>query len=601
MIPGDTAAALRSYALSLEHFAGARRLAGLSLLFVATALTDGVGFFLLVPILQVLASPGGGRSPIVRGLMALGIPPTLQGLLVAFVLLIALRAVLVRARDIATNHLMLEFVDHLRARLLSSVGRAAWPFLARRRMSDVAKTFAADMLHIGGGTMYALRVPALLVLILVHAGVAIRLAPPLSVGTLACAGVLGFALRGQMRRVHELGRTATAAQEEIFHEMSEFLAGMKLAKSSAAEARHVAACLGATDALRSQQLALIRLNSASHMGFQIGAALAMALVVCIGSAVSRLPLAELVVLAAVFARMLPIVLEFVQRLQEFVHTLPAFTAVERLIAEHEQAAEQDDMGPAPALASELRLEDVSFRYDTLAGPDVLQGVSLAIPAGRTIAVTGPSGSGKSTLADIVMGLLEPTRGRLAIDGLALERGRARAWRRSIAYVPQDCFLFRDSVRANLVWARPEADDRELWKALTLAAADGFVSALPRGLDTVIGDRGLRLSGGERQRLAFARAVLREPRLLVLDEATSALDTANERLVQEAIERMHGLTTILVIAHRVTTIRRADEIIVLAQGRILERGTWDELVDRQDGWLSTALRPYERSLQTLTPG
>ena len=252
------------------------------------------------------------------------------------------------------------------------------------------------------------------------------------------------------------------------------------------------------------------------------------------------------------------------------------------------------------MASELRLENVSFRYDEVAGPDVLEGLSLAIPAGRTIAITGPSGSGKSTLADLVMGLLEPTRGWLTIDGAALVPARARAWRRSIAYVPQECFLFRDSVRANLLWARPDASDRDLWSALKLAAADGFVSALPRGLDTVIGDRGLRLSGGERQRVALARAVLRQPRLLVLDEATSALDNDNERLVQAAIERMHGLTTIMVIAHRLTTIRTADEIVVLAEGRMLERGTWDELVDRRGGWLSTTLKGYEPSLETALP-
>jgi ATP-binding cassette subfamily C protein len=596
MVSGDATITLRSYALTLARFAGAGRLACLSVLFLATALTDGVGLFLLVPILEILASPAGAHSPITRALVALGLPPTLHGLLLTFVLIIALRAVLVHVRDVATNRLMLEFVDHIRARLLTSVARAAWPFLAQRRLSDVANAFAADVIYIAGGTYFALQLPALLLLILVQAGVAIRLAPLLAMGTLVCAAMLGVALRGQLRRVHELGRAATTAQEEIFHEMSEFLSGMKLAKSSAAEERHVAACVSATVALRSQQLRFIRANSASYVAFQVGAAVAMALLVYLGSTVTRLPLAELVVLGAVFARMLPIVLGSLNKLQELVHTLPAFESVEKLIGECEQAAEPDDMGPTPALASELRLEDVSFRYGEADGAYALREIALTIPAGRTIAVTGPSGAGKSTLADLVMGLLEPTQGWLAIDGERLGPARSRAWRRSIAYVPQECFLFRDSVRANLLWARPDAGDPDLWGALRMVAADGFVSALPRGLDTVLGDRGLRLSGGERQRLALARAVLREPQLLVLDEATSALDNDNERLVQAAIERMHGLTTILLIAHRLTTIRRADEIVVLAEGRIIERGTWDDLAG-SDGWLATALKAHERSLET----
>lgn len=585
------AGSLRSYALSLAQFAGAARLARLSLLFLVTALTDGVGFFLLVPILEALASPGGGRSATNRAFAALGVPPTLAGLLSAFVAVIAVRAVLVRTRDVATSRLMLEFVDHIRARLLESVARAAWPFLAQRRMSDVANAFSSHVMRIMGVTYFALKLPTLFVLILVQAAVALRLAPLLALGTLGCAALLGFALRGRLKRVHDLGRAATAAQEETFHTVSELLAGIKLAKSSAAEERHLAACLSATRELRLQQLGVIRANSASSMGFQVGAALAMAVLVYVGSAVARLPLAELVVLGAVFARMLPVVLDSLQKLQDLVQSLPSYAAVQKLITECEEAAEPDDGGPAPSLASELRLEEVGFHYDP-AGTPVFRGVSLTIPAGGMIAVTGPSGAGKSTLADIVMGLLEPTEGHLTIDAVPLGRERARAWRRSIAYVPQECFLFRESVRANLLWARPDATERELWSALELAAAEGFVARLPRGLDTVIGDRGLRLSGGERQRLALARAILRRPQLLVLDEATSALDYENERLVQAAIERMHGLMTILVIAHRLTTIRSADEILVLAEGRIVERGSWDELVERRGGWLATTLRPHE---------
>jgi ATP-binding cassette subfamily C protein len=209
-------------------------------------------------------------------------------------------------------------------------------------------------------------------------------------------------------------------------------------------------------------------------------------------------------------------------------------------------------------------------------------VNLTIPARQVTAICGPSGAGKSTLADLLLGLLQPSAGRILIDGEPLAGSRLHAWRQSIGYVPQETFLFHDTVRANLLWARPEATESEVRAALRAAAAAEFVSQLPDGLDTVTGDRGVRLSGGERQRLALARAILRQPSLLVLDEATSSLDTQNEQFIQQALERLHGELTIVIIAHRLSTVRVADQIIVLKGGRMVETGAWDDLCQREGG-------------------
>ena len=197
-----------------------------------------------------------------------------------------------------------------------------------------------------------------------------------------------------------------------------------------------------------------------------------------------------------------------------------------------------------------------------------------------MAIVGPSGSGKTTLADLILGLLSPTEGTIFIDGQPLEDELVHHWRSSIGYVPQETFLFHDTVRHNLLWAKRDATEDELWKAIELAAAAGFVSALPDGLDTVVGDRGIRLSGGERQRLALARALLRRPTLLLLDEATSSLDTANELRIQEAIEGLHGELTMVVIAHRLSTIRRADSIVVLDRGQVVEADTWESCAGKR---------------------
>ena len=158
----------------------------------------------------------------------------------------------------------------------------------------------------------------------------------------------------------------------------------------------------------------------------------------------------------------------------------------------------------------------------------------------------------------------------------------RSWRRQIGYVPQETLLFHDSVRANLLWANPGATEEDIWRALASAAADDFVRALPNGLETVLGDRGVLVSGGERQRLSLARALLRRPRILILDEATSSLDSENERRIQDAIDRLHEQITIVVITHRLSTIRNADRIHVLDHGRIVESGTWNSLLASPDG-------------------
>ena len=204
------------------------------------------------------------------------------------------------------------------------------------------------------------------------------------------------------------------------------------------------------------------------------------------------------------------------------------------------------------------------------------------------AVVGPSGAGKSTLIDMIMGLLQPERGHILIDNIPLSQSNLLSWRKSISYVPQDPFLFNGSIRENLLMIFPEATDEQIWEALEFAAAADFVRKLPQGLDTLVGDRGIRLSGGERQRIVLARAILRKPSILVLDEATSALDTENERKIQEAIEQLKGKMTIIVIAHRLSTISNADQVIVLDKGRIIQSGEFHQLAKEKKGMFSHLL-------------
>jgi len=231
--------------------------------------------------------------------------------------------------------------------------------------------------------------------------------------------------------------------------------------------------------------------------------------------------------------------------------------------------------PLPAGAGELRFEGVRFGYDP-ARP-VLDGIDLDLPAGRTLALIGATGSGKSTLAALVPRLYDVQAGRVTIDGVDVRELEPGALRRSIATVSQDTFLFSASVRDNIAFARPDASDAEVEQAARRAQAHDFVSALPHGYDTVIGERGLTLSGGQRQRIAIARALVADPRILILDDATASVDATTEAKIRLGLrEAMKGRTTII-IAHRLSTISLADELVVLDNGRIVGRGTDEELL------------------------
>jgi subfamily B ATP-binding cassette protein MsbA len=230
--------------------------------------------------------------------------------------------------------------------------------------------------------------------------------------------------------------------------------------------------------------------------------------------------------------------------------------------------------------SAVTFEGVSFAYEPGAAP-VLADVSFTARRGEVVALVGPSGAGKSTLVDLIPRFYEPTGGRILIDGVDSRDITLASLRSLTGIVSQDTVLFNDTVRSNIAYGRPGAySDAQVEAAARAANAHAFITDLPDGYDTVLGERGTRLSGGQRQRLAIARALLIDPPILILDEATSALDTESERLVQEAIERLLAGRTVFVIAHRLSTIEYADQILVLDRGRVAERGTHAELLARR---------------------
>jgi ABC-type transport system involved in Fe-S cluster assembly fused permease/ATPase subunit len=233
--------------------------------------------------------------------------------------------------------------------------------------------------------------------------------------------------------------------------------------------------------------------------------------------------------------------------------------------------------PLHVVRGEVRFEDLRFGYEP--EREILKGLDLEIPAGTSCAIVGPSGAGKSTIARLLYRFYDPTAGRITIDGQDIAEVQQRSLRGAIGIVPQDTVLFNDTIGYNIGYGRGGADQADIVEAARGAAIDRFIAVLPEGYESMVGERGLKLSGGEKQRVAIARTLLKNPPILVLDEATSALDSRTEQAIQETLDRMAESRTTIMIAHRLSTIVNADQIIVLDEGRIAERGTHEQLLDR----------------------
>jgi subfamily B ATP-binding cassette protein MsbA len=234
-----------------------------------------------------------------------------------------------------------------------------------------------------------------------------------------------------------------------------------------------------------------------------------------------------------------------------------------------------DRRPVPRLDGDVLFDDVSFAYE--AGVPVLRDITFHAPAGTTTALVGSSGSGKSTLLSLILAFNRPNRGRILVDGMDLVTLRLREYRAELGVVLQDNFLFDGTIADNIAFSKPGAARADVIAAAALAHCDEFVSRFPQGYDTVVGERGVKLSGGQRQRVAIARAILADPSILILDEATSSLDSESEGLIRDGLRRLRSGRTTFVIAHRLSTIASADQILVLEEGRIVERGTQPELL------------------------
>jgi ATP-binding cassette subfamily C protein len=565
--------------LKLLNRARTAEVIALFVFMLLSSATEGIGLLLLVPMLDILSGAQTDNAIadiIVRSLGFLGVPSTIGGLLTVFVALVGLRSTVQYSQERLGQTMQHKIVDSLRYDCFSALLNVEWAWLTNTRRSDLASLLLGDINQVGVGLHFGLGLMVTIIAMGAYLSAAFALSPLATLIVLVSGGVVFSLLARHRQQALNLGLDQIKANRALYGDVQESLAGIKLAKILGNEARHLTFLTQTTDALRKFQLEFIINTGFSRALFQTGGALLLAAYLYVGLSVYQLPASELLTLILIFSRMIPMFMTGQQQLHHLIHALPALTESERLLAECRRAAEPIEVSEQSLtlIRSCIQLDNVSFRYATRERA-ALSDVSLTFPARTTTAIMGASGAGKSTLADTLMGLLEPDRGDIQVDGVSIKGPARRSWRRSVAYVPQDTFLFQNSIRQNLLWGNPDARETDIARALEQAAAR-FVFDLPQGLETIVGDNGLRLSGGERQRIALARALLKRPSLLILDEATSALDVENESKIRMAIEQLHGDLTVVIIGHRLPTLEHADQVVVLDDGRVLAQGAWSDV-------------------------
>lgn len=574
----------------LRHFPGTLALVvGFPLL---AALFEGFGIGFLLAFMQTLVNPGG--EPFHTGLAwfdlnVLGVNQSDLNQLLRVSGLILLTTLLRSACNYGSSvHQRIaqeKLVNRIYKQIFEQLQALSLRFYSQSRAGDIINTLTTETnqlrFSIGAlGTMITLGS-----MTLVYALMALWISWPLTLLATVLLGLVAIPVAGLTRRVRESSFPVSQKRGEFTAMATEMVSGIRTIKAFAAEDFERQRIYRASDEVMETGILLARrgaiispLTEAAGTTVLIGIIiLAMAVFVRNGT----LQVAELLTFLFTLFRMVP-------NLKVLNGTLANLSSFQGSVHHIEQLLRRDDKPylinghrPFTGLQRGIELVGVEFGYDPAL--PILRDINLTIEKGTTVALVGASGAGKSTLADLIPRFYDPTAGQILVDGIDQRQWDVYSLRRRIGIVSQDTFIFNASVFDNIAYGTGGVSRATVRSAADMANALEFVEELPQGFDTILGDRGVRLSGGQRQRIAIARALLREPEILILDEATSALDSVSEQLIQASLERLAVGRTVVAIAHRLSTITNSDQVVVLDQGRLVEQGTYQELI-RQPGKL-----------------
>ena len=540
-------------------------------------IAEGIGLSALFPLISTVvasqAGPGPGASAhasgfektVTEALSFLGLTPTLGILLLVFVLTILLKNGLVLMAKKRVGYTVAHVVTDLRLELLRTLLVARWEYFLRQPTGAIINALLSETARTSKAYQRGASIAALIIQMFVYLGVAMLVSWQATLISLAVGLLLAFMMKRFINKSRRAGTRQTKLLVSLNRHLVDTLQSIKPLKAMARENRAESLLEKKTTnlnkALQKQVLSSEMLKAVQEPLFTIFMAIGLYIVLVYW----RLPLATTMVLAFLLTRIVKQVNKVQQEYQEMVILESAYWSLQETIQKTEQARETTLGNKVPSLEHAIRLDRVSFAYQE---DWVLRNASLTFPSGLFTAIVGPSGAGKTTIVDLVTALLRPQQGEIWVDNLPLEQVEIRSWRRMIGYVPQETLLLHDTVFFNVTLGDPELNEEEAEYALRAAGAWEFVTAMPRGIHSMVGERGGALSGGERQRIAIARALVRKPKLLILDEPTSALDRDTEAAICKTLQQLSGDYTILAISHQPALMRAADRAYHLRDGKVV---------------------------------
>lgn len=565
---------------------------GLVTTFLA-ALLDGFTLVMLVPVLKQLFGTAGSLRPgstQLEAFMDRLVEPLIAGTTpgeaaASLVVVFALGLLVKNALSYASTQISVRaqegLVRDLRSRLFAHLLALDLGFFQRTRAGHLISGITTEVDQTKTViTASLLSLFQNLVVVAVTLVVLSQISLRLTLFTLAFVPLMVLLLQALLRQLRQHSRARAYERGEVMATITERIGAMRLIRAYGEESREATQFAAQTGRYRKQALRTQRFSSLTSPLSEVFSGFLVILIIWAGTKPGLIglsaPLAPETIIVFLMAA-----LKLTSPLKT-ISSFPALMAVTLASAERvfeildEPPTEVDRPGEGEArFERDIVFDRVSFSYGS--DDPVLTQVSFNMPRGQIVALVGPSGAGKTTLADLLPRFHDPTAGQILLDGVPFTSFTRRSLRALMGVVSQDTVLLNDTVYANIAYGSAGATRSQVEAAAAAANAAGFIEALPHGYDTVLGERGARLSGGQRQRIAIARALLRDPPILILDEATSALDTESERLVQQAIERLMRERTVLVIAHRLATVRDADQIVVLDSGRVVQRGTHEALL------------------------
>ena len=547
-----------------------RRSALIVALSILSGFAEGIGIVSLLPLLELATADAGtqesGVMRVIREFLGrFDLEPTFGILLLAIIVGLFLKGAFLWLASQQIGYTVANVATDLRLMLIRALLTARWGYFVGQRAGHISNAIGTEANRASHAYSAACTLLAVVVQTIVYAVLAFLISPSVALAAILAGAVVTLIFRQLVVMSQKAGRAQTQLSKSLSGRLIDALHGLKPIKAMAQE-KHLQPLLeaethGLNDAQRKQVLASGTMTAFREPLVVVMLAGGLYLLLTYTDVL----FSSLLVMAFLFHRLVGRINMLQSSFQSLVISESAFWSIRERVDEAEEEQEVDTGRGAPAqLHQAIRLEGVRFGYTDR---DILKGASLVIPAGQFVAIVGPSGVGKTTIADLVIGLYRPREGEVYIDDVPLAEIDLLAWRRKIGYVPQEMLLFHDSIRRNVTLGDEEISREAILAALEAAGAGDFVRRLPEGIDTVIGERGAKLSGGQRQRIAIARALVRQPTLLVLDEVTTALDPATEAAICATLRDLPGRPTILSISHQPAMTRVADLVYRLEGGTV----------------------------------